>query len=215
MRELSVTTFLTLDGVMQGPGSPDEDRSGGFELGGWLVPHFDEATGAFVDGVFARAGAIVLGHRTWSMMHPAWKDVPAEDGGATGVALNTLPKHVAGRDVDASAWHDTRPIEGDVVEAVRTLKAEDGDGELQVHGSAQLAQHLIAAGLVDRFNLVVAPVVLGAGKKLFPEGTPMGLTLESSTTTPSGIVCATYLAAGKVRRGVIEGAVDEGVLLDD
>ncbi|MTV26420.1 dihydrofolate reductase [Nitriliruptoraceae bacterium ZYF776] len=214
MRELSITTFLTLDGVMQGPGSPEEDRDGGFELGGWLVPHFDEQVGAFVDEVFQRAGAIVLGHRTWSMMHPAWSVVSAEDGGATGVALNTLPKHVAGRDVDASAWHDTRPIEGDVVEAVRALKAEDGDGELQVHGSWQLAQTLIAAGLVDRFNLLTFPVVVGSGKELFPDGTPVGLTLESATVTPSGVVCATYLAAGDVRRGAIEGATDEGVLLD-
>jgi dihydrofolate reductase len=172
MRPLVVTQFLSLDGVAQAPGGPDEDTSGGFRYGGWVVPHFDDAMGRQIDEWFAGAQDFLLGRGTYEIFAAWWPKAPTQDD-PIARALNTLPKHVASRTLRSVDWDGARLIEGDVVEAVRALKATDG-GELQVHGSPGLTQTLLAADLVDELRLIVFPVTLGTGKRLFGEGTRPG-----------------------------------------
>jgi dihydrofolate reductase len=202
MRPLVVTQFLTLDGVAQGPGGPDEDTSGGFRYGGWAVPHFDDPTGQQVVEWFAGAQDFLLGRGTYEIFAAWWPKAPTEDD-PIARALNTLPKHVASRTLRSVDWDGARLIQGDVVDAVRALKAADG-GELQVHGSPELTQTLLAADLVDELRLIVFPVTLGAGKRLFGEGTAArGWRLTSSTGTPTGALIATYERAGEVDTGTM------------
>jgi dihydrofolate reductase len=193
--KLTVTTFVTLDGVMQGPGGPDEDRSNGFELGGWLVPFVDEGMGRAVTDIFGRAEEILLGRTTYDMMYPYWSTFPDQED-VVAAGLNNLPKHVATSRPDTLEWTNSHPINGDVVEAVRQLKERPG-GELQVHGSHGLLQTLIGAGLVDEFNLFTYPVVLGDGKRLFSSGTiPMTMKYGSSVATETGVIIASYTPTG-------------------
>jgi dihydrofolate reductase len=202
MRPLVVTQFLTLDGVAQGPGGPDEDTSGGFRHGGWVVPHFDDPTGQQVVDWFAGAQDFLLGRGTYEIFAAWWPKAPTEND-PIARALNALPKHVASRTLTSVDWDGARLIEGDVVDAVRALKAQDG-GELQVHGSPGLTQTLLAADLVDELRLIVFPVTLGSGKRLFGEGTlPRGWRLTSSTATPTGALIATYERAGEVATGTM------------
>lgn len=191
---LTVHTFLTADGVMQGPGGPDEDPSDGFERGGWVVPYIDEAFGAAVDGWLRRADAILLGRATYDMMHPYWRTVTDPEN-LVASRLNGLPKHVVSTTLTDPVWEHTTVIDDDVAERVRALKAS-GDGELQVHGSWRLAQTLQDAGLVDEWRLLVFPVLVGRGKRLFSEAPPAsGLTLVESSTTPMGVVSLVYVPA--------------------
>ncbi len=207
MRKLVVTTFLTLDGVMQAPGAPQEDPSGGFEHGGWLVPHADAEMGQQMVEWFSGAGDILLGRGTYELFAAHWPRVPIEDD-PIAKALNTLPKHVASRTLDHVDWAGARLIEGDVGEAVAALKEQDG-GELQVHGSAGLIQTLLEHNLIDELRLMIFPVVLGEGKRLFADGAvPAGVSLASSSTTGAGVVILTYERAGDV--GVGSFALDEG-----
>jgi dihydrofolate reductase len=201
--QLTVTMFLSVDGVYQGPGGPDEDRSGGFDRGGWLVPHFDEATGQFMNDVFGNVDAFLLGRRTYDIFAASWpKATDPNDPVAT--KLNTLPKYVASTTLKDPEWTNTTVIEGDVAEAVRELKQRDG-GELQVHGSGQLVRFLLDSDLVDRLNLLVFPVIVGAGKRLFPDsGVATGLRLDESRTTPSGVTISVYRTAGRPQFGEIE-----------
>ena len=193
---LTVHTFLTADGVMQAPGAPDEDPTEGFERGGWLVPYVDEAFGAVVDGWFRRAGAILLGRRTYDMMHPYWRAVTDPDN-LVAARLNGLTKHVVSTTLTDPVWEHTTVIDDDVLDRVRALKASEGDGELQVHGSWQLAQTLQDADLVDEWRLIVFPVLVGRGKRLFADAAPAsGLTLLESSTTPAGAVHLVYVPAG-------------------
>jgi dihydrofolate reductase len=197
---LVVTTFLTLDGVMQAPGGPDEDRDGGFEHGGWVVPHFDDALGERMDAWFATADAFLLGRRTYEIFAAYWPDVGAEEGGEVARKLNALPKYVASATIGKADWAGTTIVR-DVVGEVRRLKAQDGR-ELQVHGSGNLAQTLIAHDLVDEYRLVVFPVVLGTGKRLFGEGAvPAGLRLAGTSTTKAGVTTLTYEYAGRPEYG--------------
>ena len=185
--KLTVHTFLTLDGVMQGPGGPDEDTTGGFTRGGWVVPLVDEGFGRIVDGWFAQADEILLGRTTYDMMSEFWSQVTDPED-EVGRRLNALPKHIASTTLTDPTWNNSTVIEGDVVEAVRALKERPGR-ELQVHGSWELLQALQAAGLVDEYRLLVFPVVLGTGKRLFGEGTaPTGFTLVDSEVTGTGAV---------------------------
>lgn len=204
---LSVHTFLTLDGVMQGPGAPDEDPSGGFDRGGWLVPHADEDMGRIVDGWFADADEILLGRTTYRMMQPYWSAVTDPD--PVAVALNTLPKHVVSSTLrdDEADWGDTTVIRDDVVAAVRSLKDRPGR-ELQVHGSWRLVRTLHDAGLVDVYRLLYFPVVVGTGKRLFDEGAvPSSYRLVASETTAAGAVAVTL---HPVAFGVGEFVVRDG-----
>ncbi|MCZ2849383.1 dihydrofolate reductase family protein [Modestobacter sp. VKM Ac-2978] len=207
MRPLVVTTFLTLDGVAQAPGGPQEDTSGGFSHGGWLVPHFDEVMGGQMDAWFATAQDFLLGRRTYEIFAAHWPKMPTE-GDRIAWSLNALPKHVASRTLESVDWSGARLIEGEVADAVRALRAEDG-GELQVHGSLGLVQTLLAEDLVDELRLVVFPVVLGSGRKLFAEGTvPRTWRLVTSTVSGTGAVLASYQRVGEVETGSF--ALDEG-----
>ncbi|MGY1723988.1 dihydrofolate reductase family protein [Blastococcus sp. SYSU DS0533] len=201
MRPLVVTTFLTLDGVMQAPGGPEEDTTGGFRRGGWLVPHFDDAMGARVERWFASAEDFLLGRGTYEIFAAHWPKAPTE-GDPVGTALNTLTKHVASRTLTGPLeWDAARLLDGDVPSAVRELKAQDG-GELQVHGSAGLVHTLLREDLVDELRLITFPVVVGAGKRLFADGSaPRSWRLTSSEVTSTGAVMAAYQRVGELETG--------------
>ena len=161
--KLTVTTFTTLDGVGQGPGGPDEDRDGGFENGGWFIPHADEDFGRAIGGWFGEADAFLLGRRTYEIFTSYWPKVTNESDPVAS-RLNGLPKYVASRTLENPEWAGTTVLQGDVAEAVAALKAEPGR-ELQVHGSLNLIGTLVSADLVDEFHVLIAPVVVGAGKR--------------------------------------------------
>lgn len=190
--QLSVNIFLSLDGVMQGPGAVDEDTSGGFDRGGWLVPHSDDDMSRVVAGWFTRADAILLGRRTYQMMRAYWSEVTDPDNGVA-VALNTYPKHVVSSTLDdaAAGWTGTSVVRGDLLDAVRRLKEQPGR-ELQVHGSCRLARTLHDAGLVDLYRLLYFPVVVGKGNRLFDDGAaPSSFRLDGSEVLASGAVALT------------------------
>jgi dihydrofolate reductase len=202
MRPLVVTTFLTLDGVMQAPGGPDEDRSGGFAHGGWAPPLLDEDFGRQIDDWFSGAQDFLLGRATYEMFAEFWSQVPSE-AGAVAAGLNAKPKHVVSRTLTSVDWTGARLVEGDVVEAVRKLTAEDG-GELQVHGSAGLIQTLLQHDLVDELRLIVFPVTVGRGKRLFGDGTPPRTwRLTASKTSSTGALLLTYQRAGELQTGEV------------
>ena len=191
--QLTLTTFLSLDGVMQGPGGPAEDPSGGFKQGGWMVPYADEAMDRFVTDWFAAADAFLLGRTTYEIMAGYWPQVPDDE---VARKLNGLPKYVVSRTLDKVMWNNSTQIKGDPVEEVIRLKGEAGQ-ELQVHGSGKLAQTLIRHGLIDEYRLWFHPVVLGRGKRLFAEGQPpIALKLIETKTTGTGVVIHVYQPAG-------------------
>jgi dihydrofolate reductase len=201
MSKLVVTTFVTLDGVYQAPGGPDEDRSGGFEQGGWLAPYFDEQGGAFMGEVFERAGSFLLGRRTYEIFAGYWPHVTDENNPVAS-RLNALPKYVASRSLEKAEWQGSAIIR-DVPTEVAALKEEAG-GELQVHGSGNLVHSLLEHELVDVLTLLVFPVVLGAGKRLFPEGVrPTGLRPTESRITGSGVVISSYEYTGQPTYGSV------------
>lgn len=201
--KLTLNTFLSLDGVMQGPGGADEDRSGGFDQGGWVVPFADEGFGAVVSGWFAQTDEILLGRTTYDMMFTFWSQV-TDPGDVVATMLNTRPKHVVTTTLQDPSWQNSSVIAGDVVAEVKKLKAKPG-GELQVHGSCGLAHTLHDAGLIDEYRLIIFPVVLGSGKRLFRDGSvPGSLTLVDSTVTSKGAVALTFRPAGEVGIGDIE-----------
>jgi dihydrofolate reductase len=200
-RPLVVQTFLTLDGVMQAPGGPEEDASGGFPYGGWSHPYFSDESGQQVVDWFAGAQDFLLGRTTYEIFAGFWPQVPADAGNPIADALNTKPKHVASRTLEKVDWDGARLIEGDVAEAVRKLKVEDG-GELQVHGSAGLIQTLLAEDLVDELRLMISPVTVGTGKRLFGDGTiPRTWRLTSSKASSTGVLILTYARVGELRTG--------------
>jgi dihydrofolate reductase len=204
--ELTVTTFVTMDGVMQGPGGVQEDSSNGFDQGGWLLPWVDQDFGEIVDAWFTDAEEFLLGRRTYDMMYPAWSQVTDPDE-VVAQKLNNLPKHVVSRTLRSPEWTNSRVIDGDVVEAVRALKARPGR-ELQVHGSAQLVQTLHRHNLVDEYRLLVFPVVLGTGKRLFGDGTvPTAFKTVANRTTSTGVVALTLRPTGTPPKGEVESAV--------
>jgi dihydrofolate reductase len=200
--KLTVTTFQSLDGVMQAPGGPEEDPSGGFEHGGWLVPHADEEMGAFMDETFAPAEAFLLGRFTYETFAAHWPKVDDTDDPVAS-RLNALPKHVASRTLrdEDLHWAGSSLLGDDVPARVAELKARPG-GELQVHGSAGLVQTLLRHELVDELRLLTFPVVLGTGKRLFADGTvPAGVRLTGSRTTSAGTVIAVYAFEGRPSYG--------------
>ncbi|MCO8275850.1 dihydrofolate reductase family protein [Actinoplanes sp. TRM 88003] len=203
MRELVVVGSISLDGVMQAPGTPDEDGSGGFEHGGWLPPLWDDDLAAYLGETMGKPFDLVLGRRTYDILAAYWPSAPAEAGAGP---LNEATKYVASRSAAPDLpWQHSQLLGGDVAEAVAALKRDDGP-ELQVHGSGDLIRTLWGAGLIDRFRLVIAPIVLGRGKRLFDAGSPAGaLRLVSSRTTGKGVTMATYEPAGPVASGSFAG----------
>src|SRR5579862_5711443 len=195
-----VSEFMSLDGVVQAPGGPDEDRDGGFVHGGWSFPYGDENFGATMAGWFAHADAFLLGRRTYEIFSNHWPKVTDPDD-PIATKLNALPKYVASTTLTSVEWAHSSLLRGDVAAAVAKLKEEPG-GELQVHGSGGLAQTLIEHDLIDEYRLLVFPVHLGPGKRLFREGTrPAALRLLSTDTTGAGVVVSTYAPEGPVRLG--------------
>ncbi|MEE1941306.1 dihydrofolate reductase family protein [Streptomyces sp. TRM 70361] len=202
MAKVTLTAFMTLDGVVQAPGGPDEDREGGFEHGGWVAPHFDEELGRFVDETFSTVTGFLLGRRTYEIFAAYWPQVTDADDPVAG-RLNTLPKYVASRTLESAGWHNSTLLGGDAVKEVAGLK-ERLDGELQVHGSGNLAHSLMAHGLIDEYRLMVFPVLLGSGKRLFADGTvPTALEAVESRTTGTGVAIHVYRAAGRPEYGLV------------
>ena len=200
--KLTVTTFQTLDGVMQAPGGPEEDPRGGFEHGGWLVPYADVEMGRFMDETFVAAEAFLLGRFTYQPFAAHWPRVDAPDD-PVATKLNALPKYVASRTLreDDLDWAGSSLLGDDVPARVAELKARPG-GELQVHGSAGLVQTLLREELVDELRLLTFPVVLGTGKRLFGEGAvPAAMRLSESRTTSAGTVIAVYAFEGRPSYG--------------
>ncbi|MEE6280793.1 dihydrofolate reductase family protein [Georgenia sunbinii] len=205
--KLTVHEFVSLDGVMQGPGGPDEDTSGGFDRGGWIVPYVDDAFGRIVDDWFARTSELLFGRTTYDVMTAYWPQV-TDPGDAVAATLNARPKHVVSTTLTDPQWqHTASVITDDVVAAVRALRDRPGD-ELQVHGSWQLVQTLHDAGLVDEYRLIEFPVVLGAGKRLFRDGgAATGFTVVQTEVTGTGAV---YRAVRPVPFRAGSHAVEEG-----
>jgi dihydrofolate reductase len=196
MRKIIVLTFVTLDGVMQAPGGPDEDVSGGFKFGGWTVPHFDEMGGQIMTEQMGHPFELLLGRKTFEIFASYWPHHPEE-----GWAINNAKKYVASNTLTQHEWKYTTFLNGNVVEDIQKLKQQEGP-ELQVHGSANFIQTLLAHDLVDEFWLKIFPVTLGAGKRLFDKGTlPAAFTLLESKTTPSGVIAAKFGRAGEVKTG--------------
>ena len=198
MRKLVVNTFLTLDGVMQAPGAPDEDLDGGFRYGGWSVSYWDEVMGQLMGEAMSAPFDLVLGRRTYDIFAAYWPHATDEDGAKP---LNDATKYVASRGRPSLGWSRSVLIDGDVAEGIAALKNSDGP-ELQVHGSGNLIQTLLRHNLVDAYRLWVFPLILGPGKRLFAEGTiPSGLTLVDSQVSTTGVVIGTYEPAGEVVTG--------------
>jgi dihydrofolate reductase len=198
MRKLVVSTFMTLDGVMQAPGGPGEDDSDGFAHGGWSVNYWDEHMGQVMTAAMGTPFDLVLGRRTYDIFAAHWPHASEEDGAKP---LNDATKHVASRGRPPLEWANSVLIEGDVADGVAALKAGDGP-DLQVHGSGNLIQTLLRHNLVDEYRLWVFPLILGSGKRLFADGTiPAALRLVHSTVSTTGVVIGTYEPAGEVVAG--------------
>lgn len=199
MRKLIVSTFVSLDGVMQAPGGPDEDDSGGFTQGGWSVSFWDEQMGNVMTEAMGVPFDLVLGRRTYDIFAAFWPNAGAENPGAK--PLNDATKYVASRGRPTLTWDRSILLEGDVAEAIATLKRGDGP-ELQVHGSGDLVQTLLRHGLIDEYRLWVFPVVVGSGRRLFADGAiPAALKLVDSTVSSTGVVIGTYEPAGELVTG--------------
>src|SRR5215216_1599185 len=198
--KLTTNTNVSVDGVMQGLGGPEEDRSGGFERGGWAMPHVDEESAALIGEVYQRADALLFGRWTYEVFAGSWGTGSwganrGED--PISVALNTRPKYVASTTLTEPQWADTTVLSGDVAAAVGELKAKPG-GELQVHGSGALIRWLLDNDLVDEITLLTYPVVIGQGTRLFPDtGPDIALDLVESRATPSGVTIQVYRPSGR------------------
>jgi dihydrofolate reductase len=196
--KLFATEMLTLDGVYQGPGGPDEDRRGGFDRGGWTAASASEEIGPYLIAMFERADALLLGRKTWEIWEPYW---PNHDDNLFGHRINILPKYVPSTTLKDPAWQNTHVLNGDVEAAIRDLKAQPG-GELQLHGSGVLLRWLLERDLVDELNLRISPVIVGDGLRLFPEKGPThNLELADSWPTKAGVMIQTYRPAGRASFG--------------
>jgi dihydrofolate reductase len=200
--KLTATMMLTVDGVYQGPGGPDEDRRGGFDRGGWTAAYADEEMGPFLDAMFGRADALLLGRKTYQIWEPYW---PNHDDNPIGHAINALPRYVPSTTLTDPGWPNTHVISDEVEAAIRELKAKPG-GELQVHGSGDLLRWLLDHDLVDELNLRIYPVIVGDGLRLFPErGQTHNLELVGSRSTSTGVMLQTYRPAGRATFATVGG----------
>ncbi|MFC1438885.1 dihydrofolate reductase family protein [Streptacidiphilus sp. N1-10] len=195
MRKIIVCTFLTLDGVMQAPGGPDEDAGSGFTHGGWQRPVSDDEVGAVIAGWYEHSDAMLLGRKTYDIFASYWPT--ADPGNPFTEKMNSMHKYVASRTLTSVEWQNSTLLEGDVADAVRRLKSSDG-GDINVVGSGDLAQTLMHHGLVDEYRLTVHPVIIGSGKRLFADGTiPTSLEPVSVSATKNGTVCGVYRTTGE------------------
>ncbi len=197
--KLTTTTFVSVDGVMQGIGGPDEDRSGGFERGGWVTPLFDNEAATFLNQVYERADAFLFGRRTYEIFAGYWGAMADPGINPIAAALNSRPKYVASTTLTNPQWADTTVFSNEVAAAVGELRAKPG-GELQVHGSGALIRWLLANDLVDEITLFICPVVVGQGTRLFPDtGPDIALELVDSRSTPKGVTIQVYRPNGRPR----------------
>jgi dihydrofolate reductase len=195
--KLTTITMVTVDGVMQGLGGSDEDRRGGFERGGWVAPLFDNEAGTLLNQVYQRADAFLFGRRTYEIFAGSWGTWADPGDNPIWTALNTRPKYVASNTLTEPRWADTTVLSGDVAAAVGELKAKPG-GELQVHGSGDLVRWLLDNQLVDEITLLVCPVIVGQGTRLFPgTGPDAALELMESRSTPKGVTIQVYRPSGR------------------
>lgn len=203
MRKLIASTFVSLDGVMQAPGGPEEDPTGGFALGGWMFSYADEGMDISGAGFDGRDRELVLGRRTYEIFAAFWPYQPEGDPVAT--TLNAAKKHVASRTLTRLGWNNSTLLHGDVASAITALKSQAGP-DLQVIGSGNLIRALQAAALIDEYNVWTFPVVLGRGKRLFDEtAEPMALRLVRAQVSASGVVMSTYAPAGDIQPGSFAG----------
>jgi dihydrofolate reductase len=204
MRKLIVGAFVSLDGVMQAPGGPDEDRSGGFEFGGWVQPWWDETLSAVMSASFDHPFALVLGRKTYDIFAAYWPKVKTEPGSLdaqVATTFNATTKYVATHSPQTLDWKNSESLGGDVVARLKELKAHNGP-ELLTQGSGNLIQTLLAADLIDEFRLLIFPLLLGKGKKLFDSGALTGaFKVTRSVVSAKGVVAATYARDGAVRTG--------------
>jgi dihydrofolate reductase len=202
MRKLIVAEHISLDGVIQAPGGPEEDPSGEFRLGGWEVPYDDDAIGQFLQDLFSQPFELLLGRRTYDIWAAYWPQVPA--GNPIADLFNSVPKHVATHRPDTLDWQNSHALKGDLAGAVRALKHQNG-ANLLTWGSADMLHQLLAAGLVDELWLLIYPVALGRGKRLFGNNAqPSAFTLTHSTNTPGGVLITRYVRSGEVRTGTFD-----------
>jgi dihydrofolate reductase len=196
MRKIIVLAFITLDGVMQGPGGPTEDTSGNFTYGGWTVPYFDDFLGNIMTEQMSHPFDLLLGRKTFEIFASYWPHHPEEGSG-----INNATKYVASNTLRTHEWTKSVFLKGNVGDEIKKLKGQEGP-DLQVHGSGNLIQTLLEHDLVDEFWLKIFPVTLGVGKRLFDQGTmPAAYTLADSKTSPSGVIIATLKRAGEVKTG--------------
>ena len=197
--KLTTTTMVTVDGVMQGLGGPDEDRRGGFERGGWAMGVFDNETMTFINQTYQGADAFLFGRRTYEIFARSWGVMPDPDSNPIAGPLNTQPKYVASTTLTDPQWANTTVLSGDVAAAIADLKAKPG-GELQVHGSGSLSRWLFDNQLVDEITLLTVPVVVGQGTRLFPDtGPDTALDLVDSRATPKGVTIQVYRPTGRAQ----------------
>ncbi|WP_231157645.1 dihydrofolate reductase family protein [Streptomyces sp. CNZ748] len=197
--KLTTVTNVSVDGVMQGLGGSEEDRSGGFERGGWALPLVDEEAMAYLGEVYGRADAFLFGRRTYEIFAGSWGVMPCPESNPVAAPLHARPKYVVSSTLTGPRWARTTVLSGDLATAVRELK-ERGPGELQVHGSGQLVRWLAARGRVDEFVLLTYPVIVGRGTRLFPEDGPdSALDLVGCRSTPGGVTIQVYRPAGRPR----------------
>ena len=200
MRKLIVLSFITLDGVMQAPGGPEEDPTGGFKYGGWVAGYFDDFLGKVMDKQMSKPFDLLLGRKTYEIFAAHWPYVKINED-PVAAAINHAKKYVASKTLKKLDWSNSELIKGDVAKEVKKLKEQDGP-EIQVHGSGNLIQTLLKHDLVDEVWLKIFPITLGRGKRLFAEGTiPGGFKLLESEISPSGVIVASYARAGEVKTG--------------
>jgi dihydrofolate reductase len=205
MRKLIVAEHISLDGVIQSPGAPKEDPSGDFRLGGWTVPYADKLIGQALQQLFSQPFELLLGRRTYDIFAAYWPHVRADSAGhAIAELFNGVPKHVATHRSGSLDWQNSRALEGDLADAVRALKGQGG-ADLLTWGSGEMVRQLLAAGLVDELWLLVYPVVLGRGKRLFDDSArASSFTLTHSNSTPGGVLITRHAQSGEVRTGTFE-----------
>src|SRR5262245_29294581 len=205
MRKLIVAEQISLDGVIQSPGGPKEDLSGEFRLGGWVAPYAHEVIGQALRDLFSRPFELLLGRRTYDIFAAYWPHVRADSPShAIADLFNRVAKHVATHRADTLDWQNSHALAGDLADAIRALKHQDG-ADLLTWGSGDMVRQLLAAGLVDELRLLIYPVVLARGKRLFGNNAQVSaFTLAHSTSTPGGVLITRYVRSGEVRTGAFE-----------